>query len=287
MPKYEIAKTFTFCASHRLPYLPEEHKCRSGHGHNYTATVALTADTLDERGFVVDYAELSPVKQWLEDRSNGDNWDHHDLNDNCGFDNPTAEIIAERLCALLPTIVPALNGERVHIAYVKVTETDNTYAICRPVLSAAPPSAPPSPTPPKPAGAPPTAPPTTPPTVAPTSEPSPAAPPHPAPPKPAGTPPTAPPPTTPPTVAPTSEPKPAASPPKKDTTAAKLTEFYELVKQMGHGKQAANEGFAKRKGYTLDQATEQEIDELIGKAKAVVEQRRTAAEDSSTPTEAP
>lgn len=53
----KIAATFSFEAAHRLPRLPEGHKCKNLHGHNYVLEVAVEGP-LDERGFVMDYAEL-------------------------------------------------------------------------------------------------------------------------------------------------------------------------------------------------------------------------------------
>lgn len=53
----EVSKEFRFEAAHRLPHLPEGHKCRNLHGHGYRFEVFCCGD-VDERGFVVDYAEI-------------------------------------------------------------------------------------------------------------------------------------------------------------------------------------------------------------------------------------
>ena len=56
--KFTVSKTFAFEAAHSLPGLPEGHKCRNLHGHSYVFEVFCTGP-LDERGFVIDYAEIS------------------------------------------------------------------------------------------------------------------------------------------------------------------------------------------------------------------------------------
>lgn len=47
-----ISKDFELSASHQLWRLPGTHKCSANHGHNYVVTLTLTADRLDEYGFV-------------------------------------------------------------------------------------------------------------------------------------------------------------------------------------------------------------------------------------------
>lgn len=92
---FEVNKEFRFEAAHSLPYLPEGHKCRRQHGHSYRFEVICRGD-LDERGFVIDYAEISeavaPVIAML---------DHQDLNDL--FDFPTtAEYLARWIYEHVP-----------------------------------------------------------------------------------------------------------------------------------------------------------------------------------------
>lgn len=88
MCTFQIGKTFEFAASHQLDRLPDGHKCRRMHGHNYTVEVTLGTDELDPAtGFVLDYGDLDPVKRWI-DRT----LDHRHLNDL--IDVPTAEELA-------------------------------------------------------------------------------------------------------------------------------------------------------------------------------------------------
>lgn len=83
-----IGRTYRFESAHRLPHLPEGHKCRNLHGHNYRMEVVVRGK-LDSRGFVKDFAEidaeLAPFLKLV---------DHRLLNDVPGLENPTAEIIA-------------------------------------------------------------------------------------------------------------------------------------------------------------------------------------------------
>lgn len=68
---YTVSKEFRFEAAHALPHLPEGHKCRNLHGHSYRFEVFCAAETLDARGFVVDYADISRAMRRLVDE-----WDH-------------------------------------------------------------------------------------------------------------------------------------------------------------------------------------------------------------------
>ena len=87
---YTVTKDFRFEAAHSLPHLPRDHTCHRLHGHSYRFRVEVTGEP-DERGFVVDYAEISadvnPIVRKL---------DHQNLNDL--FDFPTtAENLAKWL----------------------------------------------------------------------------------------------------------------------------------------------------------------------------------------------
>ncbi len=88
---YTISKQFSFSASHQLTQLPETHQCHRLHGHNYVVELELQAETLDEFGFVVDYTELRPFKQMLDEHL-----DHRHLNEVLDVP-PTAENLAKWL----------------------------------------------------------------------------------------------------------------------------------------------------------------------------------------------
>lgn len=102
-----VAATYSFEAAHHLPNVPDGHKCKRVHGHNYRVDVSISADGLDARGFVIDYAELDEAVQPIIDRL-----DHRLLNDIPGLENPTSEVMAlwlqKQIKALLPTYSPTV-----------------------------------------------------------------------------------------------------------------------------------------------------------------------------------
>jgi 6-pyruvoyltetrahydropterin/6-carboxytetrahydropterin synthase len=88
---YRIAKEFHFSASHIIDGLPEGHKCGRLHGHNYKVVIYLTAVDLDDVGFVIDFGDLKPFKDVIDDEL-----DHRHLNDIL-VGETTAERIAQWL----------------------------------------------------------------------------------------------------------------------------------------------------------------------------------------------
>jgi 6-pyruvoyltetrahydropterin/6-carboxytetrahydropterin synthase len=83
-----IGRTYRFESAHHLPLLPDGHKCKNMHGHNYRMEV-IVRGALDERGFVKDFAEIDSEVMPLIKKI-----DHRLLNDVEGLENPTAEVIA-------------------------------------------------------------------------------------------------------------------------------------------------------------------------------------------------
>lgn len=72
---YKIRKRYEFSAAHHIPTLPEGHKCKRPHGHNYTAEFEVMCSELNEHGFVMDFAEMDEaIKPMIEV------FDHRDLN---------------------------------------------------------------------------------------------------------------------------------------------------------------------------------------------------------------
>jgi len=120
--RFTISKAFELDGvSHELQLLPDGHKCRRNHGHNYVVTLTLTADGLDEFGFVTDFGELSPFKRYLEEK-----FDHHRLNDVVDF-HPTSELFAYHLAGwFVETVEPTIHGRLVS---VRVAETRLSSAL--------------------------------------------------------------------------------------------------------------------------------------------------------------
>jgi len=83
-----IGRTYRFESAHHLPHLPDGHKCKNLHGHNYRVEI-VKQGTHDARGFVADFAEIdaeiAPLLKTV---------DHRLLNEVPGLENPTAEVIA-------------------------------------------------------------------------------------------------------------------------------------------------------------------------------------------------
>lgn len=112
-----ITKEFEFEAAHSLPCLPEGHKCRNLHGHSYKVIIEIAGET-DERGFVIDYAEISEAVNPIIE-----NLDHQNLNDLFEFQT-TSENLAKWLFHKVRETIP-----RIHRVIVK--ETPGTSAAYR------------------------------------------------------------------------------------------------------------------------------------------------------------
>lgn len=117
---FRITKEFHFSASHQLKDLPDDHPCARLHGHNYIVVVELQSEELDRTGFVRDYRELSPLKDYIDGEL-----DHRHLNDVLGDDQVTAERLAKKLYTWCKARWP-------ETAAVRVSETPKTWAEYRP-----------------------------------------------------------------------------------------------------------------------------------------------------------
>jgi 6-pyruvoyltetrahydropterin/6-carboxytetrahydropterin synthase len=97
----ELFREFTFEAAHRLPRVPEGHKCGRLHGHSYRIEVHLHGDVDPVTGMVIDFAEIKRSFQPLMDQL-----DHHYLNEVDGLDNPTSENLAQWVWKSLQGTLP-------------------------------------------------------------------------------------------------------------------------------------------------------------------------------------
>jgi len=105
----EIFREFTFEAAHRLPYVPEGHKCGRLHGHSYRVAVHVEGPVAGETGWVRDFAELSCAIEPLLVRL-----DHNYLNEVEGLENPTSEVLARWIWDRLRIAFPDLSQVVVH-----------------------------------------------------------------------------------------------------------------------------------------------------------------------------
>jgi len=96
---FTVTKDFRFEAAHHLDHLPTTHKCHRLHGHSYKFTVEVTGEP-DERGFVIDYAEIADAVNPLIAKL-----DHYNLNDLFSF-HTTAENLARWLYHEISLSIP-------------------------------------------------------------------------------------------------------------------------------------------------------------------------------------
>lgn len=105
----EIFKRFTLEAAHRLPNVPDGHKCARLHGHSFQVELRVEGEPGTESGWVMDFAALkvafAPIHEQL---------DHRYLNDIEGLENPTSERLAAWIWERLKQGVPLLDEVVVH-----------------------------------------------------------------------------------------------------------------------------------------------------------------------------
>jgi 6-pyruvoyltetrahydropterin/6-carboxytetrahydropterin synthase len=119
----EIFKEFSFEAAHRLPNVPEGHKCARLHGHSFHVRVSVRGGVDPHAGWVMDFAELKAHFRPLVERL-----DHRYLNEIPGLENPTSEVLARWIWEAL---LPSLPG----LAAVEVRETCSSGCVYRGELS--------------------------------------------------------------------------------------------------------------------------------------------------------
>ena len=98
-----IFKKFDIEAAHRLPKVPEGHKCARLHGHSFHVRISVEGPVQPESAWVMDFADIATAFRplWQE-------LDHHYLNDIDGLENPTSESIAQWIWTRLKPRLPQL-----------------------------------------------------------------------------------------------------------------------------------------------------------------------------------
>lgn len=71
-----LYKDFTFEAAHRLPHVPEGHKCGRLHRHSFMVRLEITGEVDPHTGWIMDFADLKAAFKPTYDRL-----DHYYLND--------------------------------------------------------------------------------------------------------------------------------------------------------------------------------------------------------------
>ncbi|MFO0610636.1 MAG: 6-carboxytetrahydropterin synthase QueD [Polyangiales bacterium] len=107
-----LQRRYTFEASHRLPYVPEGHKCGRVHGHSYRVTV-LVRGPVNSAGMVCDFADVDAIARPVVA-----DLDHRHLNEL--LPNPTSELLALWLLRKLAAVP--------HLYAVTVAETERSAA---------------------------------------------------------------------------------------------------------------------------------------------------------------
>jgi len=109
MANIELVRTYTFEGAHRLPKVAPEHKCARLHGHSFKVELRLSGPLDDQKGWLMDYAEIDEIFDPLWQQL-----DHHYLNDIEGLDNPTSENLAIWIWNHLKPKLPELEATVVH-----------------------------------------------------------------------------------------------------------------------------------------------------------------------------
>ena len=108
-----LAREFSFEAAHRLPNVPEGHKCARLHGHSFKIEIICEGPVDPQLGWLLDFADLKAAFEPLHEQL-----DHHYLNEIDGLENPTAENLARwiwlRVKKAMPLLVQVNVAETCH-----------------------------------------------------------------------------------------------------------------------------------------------------------------------------
>ena len=105
----DIFKVFTVEAAHRLPHVPDGHKCARLHGHSFRIELHLSGPVDPQAGWVMDFADVKAAFKPIYDRL-----DLHYLNDIPGLENPTSEQLAKWIWDQTKPVLPLLSAIVVH-----------------------------------------------------------------------------------------------------------------------------------------------------------------------------
>ncbi len=94
---------FRFEAAHRLPRVPEGHKCSRLHGHSFKVELSLDGAVNPDTGWFIDFGDLADI--WAPVYNE---LDHRYLNDIPGLENPTSEVLSAWIWHRLKPILPSL-----------------------------------------------------------------------------------------------------------------------------------------------------------------------------------
>lgn len=104
MAEGEIFKVFIIEAAHRLPNVPEGHKCGRLHGHSFRVELHVRGGIDPETGWIIDFADIKEVFGPYYDQL-----DHNFLNEIEGLENPTSENFARWIWSRIKGQLPGLS----------------------------------------------------------------------------------------------------------------------------------------------------------------------------------
>jgi 6-pyruvoyltetrahydropterin/6-carboxytetrahydropterin synthase len=100
----DVFRVFQIEAAHRLPNVPDGHKCARLHGHSFRIEIHVSGAVAEPTGWVMDFADLARTFQPLFEQL-----DHRCLNDIEGLENPTSENLASWIWRRLAADLPGLS----------------------------------------------------------------------------------------------------------------------------------------------------------------------------------
>jgi 6-pyruvoyltetrahydropterin/6-carboxytetrahydropterin synthase len=98
-----LVHEFRFEAAHRLPHVPEGHKCARLHGHSFKVEVTIAGEVDPRTGWLLDFGVLHELWAPVHDKL-----DHRYLNEIPGLENPTSEVLARWIWEELAPKLPGL-----------------------------------------------------------------------------------------------------------------------------------------------------------------------------------
>ena len=100
----ELKKEYRFEAAHRLPRVPEGHKCHRLHGHSYRIELHVRGAVDPQTGWLIDFGVLDDIFE----AEVYQRLDHRYLNDVPGLENSTSENLGAWLWQALRPRLPQL-----------------------------------------------------------------------------------------------------------------------------------------------------------------------------------
>ena len=104
----EIFKDFHIEAAHRLPNVPQGHKCSRLHGHSFFVRISVSGEADAHTGWLIDFFDIKTAFEPIFEAL-----DHRYLNDVEGLENPTSENLCKWIWNRLKPDLPLLSAVEV------------------------------------------------------------------------------------------------------------------------------------------------------------------------------